>query len=77
MSDIQQFILSLSPKERISLIAYIAASLENSEGEVGIDIPKRIVEESQKVFAAWDKREIETTSWKDLRSKLKNKYLNA
>lgn len=76
MSDIQQYILSLSPKDRISLIAFIAASLEQTEGALEIAIPNRVVEESREIFKQWDAGEIKGVSWKDLRKELKSTYLN-
>lgn len=77
MSDIKQYILSLSLKERVSLIAFIASSLEQDAEGLELDIPAHIIQESREVFKQWDEGKIDAVSWKDLRKDLKSKYLNA
>jgi len=77
MSNIEQYILSLSPQDRVSLIAFIANSLEvNNEG-LELSMPKHIIEESKEIFKQWDEGSIKGISWKDLRKELKSNYLNA
>ena len=76
MSDIKQYILSLSSQERISLIAFIAASLTETDETSDIDIPSHIVEESREIFKQWDAGQIKGISWKDLKKELKSTYLN-
>lgn len=76
MSDIKQYILSLSPKERVSLIAFIATSLEQTDENLEVSIPAHIIDESRKIFKQWDEGAIEGISWKELRKDLKSTYLN-
>ncbi|MEM6806933.1 MAG: hypothetical protein AAF696_36370 [Bacteroidota bacterium] len=77
MSDIKQYILSLSLRERVNLIAFIASSLEEEADKLEINIPNHIVEESRHLFKDWDAEKVDAVSWQEFRQELKNKYLNA
>ena len=76
MSDIKKYILSLSAQDRISLITFIATSLEESYDANKIDIPQHIIDESREIFKAWDQGKFQGIPWRKLKDELRSNYLN-